>query len=830
MSTPPGLRAPESAAVVIIGGGVAGTSVAYHLARRGLTDIVLVDQGPLWETGGSTSHAPGLVFQHNPSRTMTRFAQETVALFRALELDGEPCFHPVGGIEVAATEERWEELHRRHGRAMSFGLDSRLLSPAQVREQIPLIDPERIVGGFHVADDGIAKALLAAEAMARTAIAAGMQALGDCAVTGFEIERGTVRAVETTRGRIRTGTVVLAAGIWGPKVARLAGVRLPLVPVQHQYAITEPLPELAGETREVAQPILRHQDADLYYRQLGDAYGIGNYDHAPLLTEPWEIKPWEGDDQPSILPFTPEDFARAETETARLLPAVGRARRVREFNGLMSFTPDGMPLIGEAAAARGLWLCEAIWVTHSGGAGSACAELITRGDTLTDMHECDPQRFDAHGLSRTYARARGAQQYREVYDVIHPRQQSEQVRPLRRTPLYMRQLELGAHFFESAGWERPQWFEANAALDPGEILPRDAWPAREWSPIAAGEHRATRDRVGLFDLTPFTKVEVRGPGALSFLQDLAANEVDRPLGTIVYTAMCHPRGGIMCDLTITRIAGDRFLVVTGGAVGRHDIAWMTRHLPWDGSVQIEDKTSGICCLGLWGPRARDVVAALAEEDVSNEAFPYMTAQELHLGAVPVRALRISYVGELGWEIYAPTEFGLTLWDLLWEAGQPHGIVACGGAAYDSLRLEKGDRLWGADIDEEHDPYEAGLGWAVRLQKGQFIGRDTLIAAKERGRRRALRCLVTDDPAVVLVGKEPILDGDAAIGYVTSAALGATVGQSILYGYLPVERAEIGTRLEVYVNGERHGVTVAAEPLFDPRNERLREPAAEPAVS
>jgi glycine cleavage system T protein len=811
-------QAPRSAGIVIVGGGVAGTSVAHHLAKLGRADVVLVDQGPLWETGGSTSHAPGLVFQHNPSRTMTRFAQETVALFGELD-----CFHGVGGIEVAATPARWEELHRRLGRAMSYGLPAALLTPEQVREHVPLIDPERILGGLHTPTDGIAKALLAAETMAR---AAGVHALGHCTVTGFEVERGAIRAVETTRGTIRTDTVVLAAGIWGPKVARLAGVELPLVPVQHQYALTGPLPELAGEAREVVHPILRHQDADLYFRQVADAYGIGNYDHEPRLTEPWQI----GDGaQPSMLPFTPDDFARAAAETEALLPAVGRAPLVQSFNGLMSFTPDGMPLIGEAAAARGLWLCEAIWVTHSGGAGRALAELIVRGDVRTDLHECDPQRFDAHGLSRTYARLRGAQQYREVYDVLHPRQQQEQVRLLRRTPFHPRQLELGATFFESAGWERPQWFAANADLGPGDVLPRHAWPARDWSLTAAAEHRACRERVGLFDLTPFTKVEVHGPGALRFLSSLAANDVDRPVGTIVYTAMCAPRGGIMCDLTITRTGEERFLVVTGGAVGRHDIAWMTRHLPWDGSVVLEDRTSALCCIGVWGPRARDLVASVTEDDVGNEAFPYMAARELHLGAVPVRALRISYVGELGWEIYAPTEFGLALWDLLWSAGERLGAVACGGAAYDSLRLEKGYRLWGQDIDEEHDPYEAGLGWAVKLDKGPFIGRETLARVKERGPRRRLRCLVTDDPEVVLVGKEPILDGDEVVGHVTSAALGASVGESILYGYLPVERAEVGTALSVYAEGGRHGVTVAAEPRFDPRNERLREVVA-PALS
>jgi len=777
---------PESARVVIVGAGIAGASVAHHLAERGWEQIVVVDQGPLWETGGSTSHAPGLVFQHNASRTMTRLAQWTVERLTAVE-----AFHAVGSIEVATTKERWAELDRRWARARGYGLDARLLDAAEVAELIPLLDPATIIGGFHVADDGIAKGVRAAQALCRhEAIAA----FGDCEATGIVIEGGRAVGVQTARGTIRAEHVVVAAGIWGRRVAALVpGLNVPLVPVEHQLAYTAPLPELAGESREVVHPILRHQDHAMYFRQVADAYAIGNYRHEPRLAEP---------ERPAEVPFTPDDFAAARAEAGRMLPALRDVELTRAFNGLMSFTPDGFPLLGESSAARGLWLAQAIWVTHSAGCGRALAELMTHGDALLDLHECDPQRFDAHGTSPSYARVRGAQGYREVYDVIHPRQQSEQARGLRTTPFYEREADLGAHFFESAGWERPQWYEANRELLTGdEVLPHDEWAARFWSPIVQAEHRACRERAGVFDLTPFTKVEVKGPGALNFLQRLAANDVDKAAGVIVYTAMLSPRGGIMCDLTITRLGEDRFWVVTGGAVGRHDIAWMRRHLPDDGSVVLTDLTSSLCCLGVWGPLARDLVGTR-------------------------RALRVSYVGELGWEIYAPAEFGRGLWDTLFEAGAPLGAVACGGAAYDSLRLEKGYRLWGQDIDEEHDPYEAGLGWAVRLGKDvDFIGREAAAAIKERGVTRKLCCLVTDDPAVMLVGKEPLLDGDRPVGYVTSAGFGATLGESLAYGYLPVERSEPGTVLAVHSAGAEHRVTVVSEPRFDPEMSRLRDVAA-----
>src|ERR671932_694175 len=418
-------RPPSSARAVIIGAGIVGSGVGYHLARQGWTDVVLIDQGPLWEAGGSTSHAPGLVFQLNPSHTMTQLARWTVELLSGLELDGLPCYHPVGGIEVAATEDRWAELDRRYGRALGYGLTPSLLTPDEVRERIPLIDPDRILGGLFVENDGIAKAVRGAEAMGRAAAAeGGARAFGGCEATGLRVEGGRVRGVETALGFVETDTVVLCAGIWGPKAgAMLGGLKVPLVPVQHQYAFTAPLPELEGETREVVHAILSHQDHSMYFRQHADAYGIGNYRHEPRLTEPWEIRPPGGEVQPSIVDFTPEDLATAARETEALLPAVRPAPLRRTPNGLLSFTPDGFPLLGESGALRGLWLAEAIWVTHAGGCARALAELMTHGDVALDLHECDPERYDGHGLSRAYARARGAQGYREVYDVIHPRQQ-----------------------------------------------------------------------------------------------------------------------------------------------------------------------------------------------------------------------------------------------------------------------------------------------------------------------------------------------------------------------------------------------------------------------
>jgi glycine cleavage system T protein len=814
-----------TADLVIIGAGIVGSSCVYHLAQRGWKNIAVIDQGPLFQTGGSTSHAPGLVFQTNASKTMCEIAQYTVHLYNSLEYEGQPCYYPVGGIEVAYTEARWKDLHRKLGYAHSWGLHgARLLTPAEVRERVPILNPDVIYGGYYVPDDGIAKAVRASAALCQAAERMGAAACyGHAVVTGFDIRRGRVYGVQTNQGTIATERVLLCAGIWGPRVGQMAGISVPLTPVQHQYAITTPIPELAEDrAREVVHPILRHQDVSMYFRQVGDCYGIGNYRHEPLLVEPEAIlSPQEAQIMPSIMEFTPEHFAGARRATDELLPPLAGAELTYKINGMFSFTPDGNPLVGESHVG-GFWVAEAVWVTHGGGVGKVAAELMDTGVSAADLRDLDLHRFHSHAHTKPYVRARGAQQYREVYDIIHPKQQMEQPRPLRVTPFQARLAALGGVFFESVGWERAQWYASNAKLlEEYEVPGRDEWASRYWSPIEGAEHQATRNAVALYDISPFTKIRVEGAGALDFLNYVAANQMDVPVGKVVYTAMLNGNGGIMCDLTVTRLGEQEFLVLTGGGVGMHDLAWLRRNAPKDGSVIITDVTSGYGALGLWGPLARAVLQAVSEDDVSNEAFPYFTAQPITIGYVPALALRVSYVGELGWELYAPAEYGLRLWDTLWEAGQAHGIIAAGGGAFDSLRLEKGYRLWGNDIHSEYTPYEAGLGWAVKLNKGDFLGREALLRLREEGPRRKLCCLTLDDPTAVVLGKEPIYVDGAIGGYVTSANYGYTAGRCIAYGYLPSAASAPGTPVAVEYFGQRLPATVQPEPLYDAKMEKLR---------
>ncbi|WP_407548988.1 FAD-dependent oxidoreductase [Streptomyces sp. Pv4-95] len=811
------------ARVVVIGAGIVGCSLADELTARGWSDVTVLEQGPLPAPGGSTSHAPGLVFRTGPSKTMTEFAKYTVQKFGALEVDGLPCFDPLGGLEIATTEARWADLHRKAGLAASWGVSGELLTPQQCKQLWSLLDEDTILGGFHTPDDGLARALLACRAQMTRAEGRGARFLERHTVTGIERADGRVTGVVTDQGTFPADHVVSAAGFWGPVIGAMAGVDVPLLPLAHQYATTEPLPELDGpDGAGAGRPILRFQDRDLYYREHTDAagsrLGIGSYAHRPMPVDPFAVPAFdEAPVMPSSLPFTEEDFAPSWQDSIGLIPALRASRVAEGFNGVFSFTPDGMPVLGESRDLRGFWLAEAVWVTHSAGVAKALAEWMTDGRPSLDLHECDLYRFEDAQRSPAYIEDRGAQSFVEVYDVIHPLQPIEAPRPLRVSPFHARQQELGAYFLEAGGWERPHWYEANAPLAEGLALPeRDPWSARYWSPIAAAEAAATREKVALYDMTPLRRLEVTGPGALGFLQRMTTNQLDKKPGAVTYTLLLDEAGGVRSDLTVARLAPDHFQV---GANSGADMDLLLRHAP--AGVQIRDVTSGTCCIGLWGPLARDLVQPLTRDDFSHQGFGFFKAKQTYLGHVPVTAMRLSYVGELGWELYTTADLGLRLWDTLWEAGREHGVIAAGRSAFNSLRLEKGYRSWGHDMTTEHNPYEAGVGFAVRPAKGEFTGRAALEGISEQNVRRKLTCLTLDDPAAVVLGKEPVFVDGAPAGYVTSASYGYTIGRCIAYAWLPASAAVPGTAVHLEYFGEKVPATVAEEPLFDPKMTRIR---------
>ncbi len=802
--------------VVIIGAGIVGANLADELTARGWTDVTVLDRGPLPRTGGSTSHAPGLVFQTNASKAMTDFARYTVEKF--LELD---CFLQVGGMEVATTPARWEDLKRKHGWATSWGVDGQLIDADECVRRWPLLDGSRIFGALHVPTDGLARAAKAVEVLAERATERGARFIGSTRVTDVLQNGGRVTGVRTGQGDFPADVVVSCAGFWGREIGAMAGMDVPLLPLAHQYAKTGQLAELVGrntEEVEASLPILRHQDQDLYFREHVDRLGIGSYAHRPMPVEESTLDPSVTETaMPSMLPFTEDDFAPSWEQSRLLLPALRQTKVEEGFNGIFSFTPDGQSLVGESADVRGFWLAEAIWVTHSAGIAKAVAQLLVDGHSEVDTHDIDVHRFEEVQLAPSYVSETAQQNFVEVYDILHPLQPKLSPRDLRVTPFHARQRELGAVFLEAGGWERPHWFEANAPLLkklPHDALPpaRDAWSAQFHSPIAAAEAWQTRNGVALYDMTPLKRVEISGPGSLEFLQSLTTNQLDKSVGSVTYTLMLDNAGGIRSDVTVARLEPELFQVGINGGI---DVDHFVKHAP--PGVRVRDITGGTCCVGVWGPLARDLVQPLSREDFSHQGLKYFRARRARIAGVPVVAMRLSYVGELGWEIYTSADNGLRLWDALWAAGQPLGVIAAGRAAFNSLRLEKGYRLWGTDMTTEHDPYEAGVDFAVRPAKGDFLGRDAL---EGRTPSRRLRCLTIDDGRTVVLGKEPVFVDGVAAGYVTSAAYGYTVGRPIAYAWLPAS-ADIGGSVEIEYFGRRVAATVAAEPLVDPGMERIR---------
>jgi glycine cleavage system aminomethyltransferase T/glycine/D-amino acid oxidase-like deaminating enzyme len=834
---------PTQARVVIIGAGIVGNSMAWHLADKGWRDILLVEKGVLPNPGGSTGHASNFIFLTDHSKEMAAFTIDSARQYRELGVYSE-----TGGIEVARTPERMEELKRRMASSLSWGVeDTRLLSPAEVKTMIPFIDETVILGGFYTPAVGVVDSLQAgtlmrqkAQAMGALTIAAGVE------VTGIDVEEGRVRRVHTDAGTIEAEVVVIACGVWSPRIAKMAGASIPLTPAVHQMIDVGPVPRFEHTTGDVGFPIIRDMDTNMYERQHGTGFEIGSYAHRAILMEADDIPTIAASAlSPTMLPFTKEDFDPQLEDSLELFPEIVGDESVGvklAINGLLSLTPDGNPIIGETPEVKGLWSAAAIWIKEAPGIAKCLAEWMTHGTPEIDPHGSDIARFYDHHKTAQHIAARATEGYNKTYGIVHPMEQWASNRPIRLSPAYDRQVELGAVFFEAAGWERPFWYESNRPLldEYGDrVVPREAeWESRWWSPIINAEHLAMRDRVGLVDLSAFAIFDVTGPGACAYLERLAVNKIDVTPGRTVYTPLLNPAGGILADLTIMRLGRDRFRVVTGGGMGMRDKKLFTDQLPADGSAQLHDATNQWTTIGLWGPRARDVLAAVTSADVGHAAFPFLTTKDVDIDGVRTLASRISYVGELGWEIYVPIEQGLRVWDALWEAGKPHAMAPVGIGTYAvTARLEKGYRAHGAELELDFDLVEAGMARPT-VKDADFIGKEAYLRKRSESPAAILCTLTVDDPTSAsgvkryMLGREPILtpDGRRIVdakgrgSFVTSAGSGPSVGKHLLMSYLTPELAKEGTKLLVEYFGERYPVTVAvagATPLFDPNNSRIR---------
>lgn len=807
---------PTSARVVIVGGGVGGTSVAYHLGELGESDVVLLDRDEL--TSGSTFHSAGLVGQLRADPTLTRMNMYSVELYRRLGADAG--WTQSGGIKLASSPERLQEIRRQISWARTYDLPLHEISAAEAKQLFPLLDTDGVLGAAYLDSDGYLDPSQLCYALAKLARAGGTRIFERTRVVGLDVRAGRVRTVRTDRGEIDCEVVVNCGGMFAAEIGRLAGVRIPLVPMSHQYLITESFLPRGGKPL----PTLRDPDLLVYFRQEVDGLVMGGYERGP---EPFTATEQQYDDLPPDFngKLLRENWARMEEiaqNSERRVPRMGSIGVRKVINGPEAFTPDNEFCLGETPVA-GFFVAAgfcAHGIAGAGGIGKVMAEWIVAGEPSFDVWHMDVNRFGSQYRSPGYTLKRAVENYQTYYDIPYPGLQRTAGRPLRLSPVYAWHTDHAAQFGEKAGWERVDWYESNAAT--GRQSPRpDGWAGRFWSLAIGAEHLATRESAGLFDESSFAKIEVSGPDAASLLQWVCDNDVAREIGSITYTQALNARGGIESDFTVTRTADDAFLVVTGTAYGSHDLAWLRKQARHRGAqARIVDVTGHFACFALWGPRSREILGRLTPSDLDDAAFPFMTAQDLTVGDVPVRALRVTFVGELGWELYASSEYGAALWTSVWEAGRDLGLVAGGYRAIESMRLEKGYRVWGTDVTSETNPYEAGLGFCVKLDKpGGFEGRDVLREVKSSGPTRRLRAIVLDDPRSVVLGSEPVRLDDQVVGRVSSGGFGYTVGASIAYAYLPVQ-AGPGTRVAIDLFGEWVDGVVMREPLFDPKGERV----------
>jgi 4-methylaminobutanoate oxidase (formaldehyde-forming) len=803
---------------VIVGGGVGGTAIAYHLTKLGERDVVLVDRNEL--TSGSTFHSAGLVGQLRSSLALTRLMMDSVELYRTLDCGWVEC----GGIRLACSREREEEVLRQVAWARTFGLPLELVSAEEARERFPLMSSDGVRCGSFLASDGYLDPSLLTTALADGARAGGARIFTHTRVTGIDVDRAAggarVRGVQTEWGPIEAEVVVNAGGMFAAELGRMAGVRVPVVPFAHEYLVTQPFRELGPDRAHL--PTLRDPDLLVYFREEGGGLIMGGYERR---SAPWALDEHLLDAIPADFNgrLLEEDWPRFEEiarNSSKRVPVMDEVTITRLINGPEAFTPDNEFCLGESEVA-GLFVAAgfcAHGLAGAGGIGRVMAEWILAGEPQGDVWEMDIRRFGPHYRSPAYTLKRAREVYETYYDIRYPGHEREAGRPLRTSSAYPWHVEHGAAFSSYQLTRSQPDFSPNAAAGEEALRPR-GWAGMHWSPAIGAEHLATRERAGLFDESSFAKLEISGPGAAAFLQRMCDNDVARDVGAITYTQMLNRRGGIECDFTVTRVGEQDFSIVTGTAFGNHDLSWIGRHAPADGSVRCADVTARWACFALWGPRAREILGPLTDDALD---FPYMSMREIAVGDVPVRALRVTFVGELGWELYCPTEYGAGLWRALWDAGRDDGMVAGGYRAIDSLRLEKGYRVWAADITAEDTPLEAGLGFCVR-RDGGFTGAEALGVGSPEGRAeplRRLRCLVLADPRSVALGNEPVRVDGRVLGRVTSGGYGYSVERSIAYAYLPAE-VEVGTPVDVDIFGEWVAGEVAREPLFDPRGERVR---------
>ena len=803
----------SEARVVVVGGGIGGVSTLYHLAKLGWSDVALVEANEL--TSGSTWHAAGLCTQFIQSYNIMQLLKTSVELYGSLEDEtGLPVdFHQCGSVRIGTTKERLQQFEHVRGIAASVGVPVEIVTPERAVELFPLAAPDGILGAAHLPTDGHIDPTSLTNALAKGATDRGATILRHTRVTALVRERGGW-TVTTSQGAIRAGHVVIACGQWSREVGRLAGVELPIIPLQHHYLMTDPMPEI--EARTVELPVFRDPDNSFYARQEGRGLLVGPFERNPLT---WALDGIPEGFHGQLLPQNLEQIEDCLVAAAGRIPRFGEMGIKTVVNGPDGYTPDGRCLMGPVPGQPGLHVLAGFsifGIVFGGGAGKYAAEWIAEGQPSDNMWELDVSRFGGYARSTQYIVERASEVFEDEYKIHFPEEERPAGRPLKTDPLHARLLAKGAVMGVRSGWERPLWFAKGVPARDEYSFGRGNWFG------AVGEEcRAVRGGVGVLDQTSFAKYFVSGPGGEALLDRLCANRLPREVGRMSLTQMCTPRGGIETDVTVALVAPGRYYVVSAAATETHDLAWIERHAPEDGSARIENVTSRFGVLTVAGPRSRELLQRVSGDDLSNDAFPFFRARHIEIGRLRLVAVRVSYVGELGWELHHPIEQQGALYELLCEAGEDLGLVDFGYRALESMRFEKCYRLWGADMSADWSPLQAGLERFVAFDKGDFIGRDALLRERENGSTHALACLVVDADGVDAHGLEPVYaGGERPVAYVASGGYGHTIERSIALAYLPVEHAAMGTELTVGILGDRRRAVVSEQPLLDPKGERL----------